>query len=71
MVTALIGLMGVLVGVFLDEYFRRRSRIEIYSKGVFERRLSVYEELYKKMESAFLIASDIIEKPNYTQEERP
>jgi hypothetical protein len=70
MVTALIGLIGVLVGGFLNEYFRRRSRIEIYSKEVFEKRLSAYEELYKKMEGAFLIAGDIIERSNYSKEER-
>lgn len=70
MLTAIVGLTGVLLGVLLNEYFRRRSRIEIYSKEVFQKRLSVYEELYKKMEGSFLIASDVIENPDYSKEER-
>ena len=29
------------------EYFHRNKRIEIYSQKVFDKRLSVHEELYK------------------------
>ena len=70
MLIAIVGLTGVLLGVLLNEYFRRRSRIEIYSKEVFQKRLSVYEELYKKIEGSFLIANDVIESPDYSKEER-
>jgi len=70
MLTALIGLTGLLLGVFLNEYFRRRSRVEIYSKEVFQRRLTVYEALYAKMTAAYTIANDIIEKPDYSKEQR-
>ena len=64
METAFIGLLGVLLGVLLNEYFRKKSRIEIYSKEVFQKRLEIYEELYKKMEDSYLIAQDIIENPD-------
>jgi hypothetical protein len=70
MLTAIIGLFGVLVGIFLTEYFRRQRRIEFYSKEVFQKRLSVYEELYKKMEASYLIATDVIENPDYSEKER-
>jgi len=70
MLTAIIGLTGVLLGVLLNEFFRRRNRIEIYSKEVFQKRLSVYEELYKKMEGSYLIANDVIENPDYSEGER-
>jgi len=70
MLTAIIGLIGVLFGVVLNEYFRRRSRIEVYSKEVFQKRLSVYEELYQKMEGGFLIARDIIENADYSKDQR-
>lgn len=70
MLTGIIGLMGVVLGILLNEYFRRRNRIETYSKEVFQKRLAIYEELYKKMEDAYLIANDVIENPDYSKEER-
>ena len=70
MLTAIIGLTGLLLGVFLNEYFRRRSRVEIYSKEVFQKRLTIYEARYEKMLAAFSIAADIIEKPDYSKEQR-
>jgi hypothetical protein len=42
---ALIGLLGVLVGLFVNEHFRKTNRIENYSSTVFEKRLKIYEEL--------------------------
>lgn len=47
MESAWIGLAGLLIGVLLGEYFHRNKRIEIYSQKVFDKRLSVHEELYK------------------------
>jgi hypothetical protein len=46
MESAWLGLAGVLIGVLLGEYFHRNKRIEIYSQKVFDKRLSVHEELY-------------------------
>lgn len=68
--TASIGLIGVLLGLFINEFFRRKNRIELYSKEVFQKRLSVYEQLYEKMEHAFSVAVDIIENPQYSESER-
>lgn len=46
MESALIGLVGILLGIVLGEYFHRNKRIEVYSQKVFDKRLSVHEKLY-------------------------
>ena len=70
MTTALIGVIGLLLGILIGEYFRRSSRIELYSKEIFQKRLHIYEELYRKIGEARRIADDIIENPKYSKEER-
>ncbi|WP_145146544.1 hypothetical protein [Paenibacillus xylanexedens] len=47
MFPALCGLLGVLLGIIISEYFRRKSRIELFTKEVFLRRLHIFEELYQ------------------------
>jgi hypothetical protein len=67
---ALIGLVGLLMGALLAEYFRRQGRIEIHSKEIFQKRLSIYEELYKTMNQIYNEANDVIENQGYSKEER-
>lgn len=43
--SALIGLVGVLIGALITEYFRRKSRLESFSGPIFEKRLAIYESL--------------------------
>ncbi len=66
----LIGLVGILVGVLLGEYFRRRNRIETYAQKVFDRRLEVYEELIKRVQSAYTIANEIMTNTEFDDEQR-
>lgn len=47
MLPAIFGLAGVLIGIFIGEFFRRKSRIEIFTKEIFLRRLQVFESLYQ------------------------
>lgn len=47
MYPAIFGLIGVLLGVSINEFFRRKSRVELFTKEVFSKRLSVFEELYQ------------------------
>lgn len=68
--SALIGFVGLLVGVFLGESFRRRSRIEVYSQKVFERRLEVYEGFTKLVQAAFTVAERVMTDSESTEEER-
>src|SRR6266540_3531009 len=66
----IIGLAGVLFGLFANELLRRRIRIESYSPIVFEKRLAVYEELYRRLRSAQQVVSEVIENTAATKEER-
>lgn len=70
MESALIGLLGVVIGALLGEYFRRRNRVEAYSQKIFERRLEVYEGLMKRVQQSYEIASEVLERPELTSEER-
>lgn len=67
---ALIGLIGVLIGIILNEMIRRRNRIENYAVNLFERRLEIYEGLYERVSSCSAVASDVIENSEYTEEMR-
>jgi len=69
MTQALIGVLGVLVGIFVNELLRRNRRIEDYSAKIFEKRLQVYEELYSKLHECY-DASDEALQGDYTAEER-
>lgn len=70
METALIGLLGVLIGLLANEFFRRRSRIESYSSSVFNKRIEIYEELFQKVGACSEIISDVIENSTYSKEQR-
>jgi metal-dependent HD superfamily phosphatase/phosphodiesterase len=69
-VAAIFGLIGIIVGIILNEVFRRKNRIESFASTVFERRLNIYEELFKKVQEAYEIADDVISNPAYSQEQR-
>jgi len=67
---ALIGLVGLLIGILLNEYFRHRNRVETYSSKVFERRLEVYEGLMKVIGEAESKVSDALENESVPLAER-
>jgi hypothetical protein len=69
-VAAIFGLIGIILGVILNEVFRRKNRIESFASTVFERRLNIYEELFKKIQKANDSASDVISNPAYSEEQR-
>jgi hypothetical protein len=56
---ALIGLVGVIVGLVLSEYFRRRARLESYSSVLFAKRLGAYEILDKKINALHDLAASL------------
>lgn len=68
--TALIGLVGVLLGIIISEMVRRRHRIENYSSAVFEKRLQIQEELFRMVNCCDEVARDLIENDSYSKEER-
>ena len=67
---ALIGLAGLLVGILLNEYYRRNSRIEKYSTQVFEKRLCIYEGLMSEIQLASSIISELIDNNELSVEEK-
>ncbi len=69
-VAAIFGLIGIILGVILNEVFRRKSRIENFASIVFEKRLNIYEQLFKKIQEANTIANDVISNPAYSEKER-
>ncbi len=70
MTTALIGFVGILLGIVLNEQLRRRNRIENYSTVVFERRLDLYEELFRRVCHYSEVATEVIENDDLTKEQR-
>jgi hypothetical protein len=48
LISALIGIAGIFIGIFLAEFFRRRSKIEKFTEVLFNKRLNIYEELFEK-----------------------
>lgn len=70
METALIGLVGVLLGIVINEQLRRRNRIENYSTSVFDRRLGLYEELFRRVSRCSEVADEVIENDDLTKEQR-
>jgi hypothetical protein len=67
---ALIGLVGVLLGILLNEILRRKNRIEGYAARVFDKRLEIYEGLYERISVAGEMATDVIENSEYSSEQR-
>ena len=73
METALIagafGVFGTVAGVFLQEYIKRKSRLENYSREVYQKRLEVYEELYQKVNECYRYAVALLNDGGMSEEE--
>ncbi len=67
---ALIGLLGVLVGLLVNEYFRKNNRIENYSSKVFEKRLQIYEELMAIVDKNGILVSSTLENNKLTPKKK-
>lgn len=70
MQSALIGLLGVFVGILLTELFRKQSRVEQFWSPVFAKRLDAHEALYKKVQSSYCVLCELYENNEYPIEER-
>jgi hypothetical protein len=67
---AIVGILGILIGILLNEYLRRKNRIENYSQKIFEKRFEVYEKLYEMVRKAYLAINDYIIEESLPFEER-
>jgi hypothetical protein len=70
MENALIALVGVLIGILCSEHFRRNNRIEFYSQKVFDKRLSIHEELFSLMQNSYSVISSLMEQEGLSESER-
>jgi hypothetical protein len=64
------GLAGVLLGSGLAEFFKRSNRIENYAPRVFEKRMQIYEELFRKLTDGQAVAEEIMKSDKHSAEER-
>ncbi len=69
MTEALIGLVGLLIGLLINEHFRRINRIEKYSTRVFDRRIEIYEGLLHLVQEKSSFVTKVIESADLTKEE--
>ena len=67
---ALVGLLGVLLGILLNERLRRRNRIENYSTSVFTKRLEIYEGLHEILAITSDLGREVIENTELDYEQR-
>ena len=69
-VAPVIGIVGVVVGVLLNEFMRRRNRRELYAPKIFEKRLAAYEGLIEQIHQSSEVASEVIDSDDLTEEQR-
>ena len=69
-VAPVIGIVGVVVGVLLNEFMRRRNRRELYAPRIFEKRLAAYEGLIEQIHQGSKVAGEVIESDDFTEEQR-
>ena len=67
---ALIGLLGVVLGVLISEFFRRRNRVEFYSQKLFERRLEAHEKLLALVNAGASIAEQVMTGHDLSKDDR-
>jgi hypothetical protein len=67
---ALIAIVSLLIGAALNEWIRRSYRIESYAATVFQKRLTIYEELWKRIYVWRPVADKVIEDTSLTAEQR-
>jgi hypothetical protein len=66
----IVGLLGVLLGILINEYFRRNARIEKYSEVIFDKRLSIYENFFKELSKASSLVTELLDVTNLNIDEK-
>ena len=67
---ALIGLGGLLIGLMLNEIFRRRARIETFASRTFDKRIDVFENLHRIVRESSSKSIDIIQDEKLKNEKK-
>ncbi|QTT83060.1 hypothetical protein HUT29_17750 [Pseudomonas chlororaphis] len=61
MESALIGIVGVVIGIIVNEFIRRKNRIENYAQKTFDKRLEIFEELYQRVAACGTVGQRVID----------
>jgi len=61
MQSALLSILGVLVGLLISEYFHRQRRIEPFSHQIFEKRLEAHDSLLRLCNAAYEEITEILD----------
>ncbi|MBJ7439478.1 MAG: hypothetical protein JHD35_10700 [Sphingopyxis sp.] len=67
---ALIGLVGVPLGILFGELLRRRQRAEQFAATIFAKRLEAYDTLMNILYESHRIANEVISNPDFSAAER-
>ncbi len=67
---ALIGLIGVPLGIALGEFLRRRQRAEQFAVAIFAKRVEAYDGLINILHEGLGIANTVIDDPTLSSDER-
>lgn len=63
---ALIGLVGVPLGIALGEVLRRRQRAEQFAAAIFAKRLEAYDTLLNILHESHGIANEVIHNSKFS-----
>jgi len=69
-VIALIGIVGVVIGIVLNEYYRRKDRETLFAEGIFKKKLNLYENLHNIMMEAYSVADEMLSDKKMTKTQR-
>ncbi|MBJ2177305.1 hypothetical protein JC795_03755 [Pseudomonas veronii] len=70
MESALIGIIGVIIGIIANELIRRKSRIENYAQKTFDKRLEIFNELYQRVSACGKVGQQLIADTELSLAER-
>ncbi|WP_411383815.1 hypothetical protein ACK3BK_04660 [Pseudomonas sp. L7] len=68
--SALLGILGVIIGIVANEWIRRRNRIESYAQKTFEKRLEIYEVLFQLVNAGGAAGTKAIKDSSLCFEDR-
>ncbi len=60
----------VIVGIFINEHFRRKDKEALFSDRIFDKKLEIYENLHLKMQEFYIKAEDVINDKQLSKEEK-
>lgn len=66
----IFGIFGVISGILLNEFMRRKNRREVFAGKIFEKRLAAYEGLNDHIHRGVVAADEVIENAELSPSQR-